>query len=254
MSLESVSTHSAERGRAAGAHLLVIHGALGSAEQMQPVAEALSVLGAVTNVELPGHGRTPRGDATFTIAGYGRWLEPIVRNARSGSSELYVFGYSMGGYIALACESQHAGSFAGIVTLGTKFAWTPDLAAGAARRLDPDTIAAKVPAFAAALRSRHEGSGGWHENLAGTRGLLTDLGADPPLVHDTLRQIESVVALAVGSNDDTVDASETCEMARLIPAGECRVLDDVPHPIERVAPARVVELVREVMTRGASLS
>ena len=39
--------------------ILVVHGALGSAAQMQPVAEALRTLGKVEIVELPGHGETP---------------------------------------------------------------------------------------------------------------------------------------------------------------------------------------------------
>ena len=55
-----------------------------------------------------------------------------------------VFGYSMSGYVALALEAERPGTFSGIVTLGTKFAWTPDVATTESARLDPAAISKKL--------------------------------------------------------------------------------------------------------------
>ena len=113
--------------------IFVVHGALGSAAQMEPVANALASLGTVHNVELPGHGHTSLpASSDFSMATFVRALESDVRMANDVATEKpFVFGYSMGGYAALALEAEHPGTFAGILTLGTKFAWTPDR--GAAR-------------------------------------------------------------------------------------------------------------------------
>ncbi|MFO0095753.1 MAG: alpha/beta fold hydrolase [Gemmatimonadaceae bacterium] len=219
---------------------LVVHGALGSTAQMHPIVEALSASGrfaAVQAVELPGHGRTPTsvgfGMGPFTSA-----LATAVRDV--GFGRPVVFGYSMGGYVALLLEASAPGSLGGIVTLGTMLHWTPEVAARAASRLDPAPMRAKVPAFAEALEARHRGAGGWEQVVADTAALLTTLGAAPPLTDDALRAIACPVHLLVGSKDDTVTLEETTRAASHIPHARASLLDGVPHPIERVPPALIV--------------
>ena len=115
--------------------ILILHGALGAAAQMQPIADVLRAIDGVQrdvhSIELPGHGETPlEQDEDFAIAHFADMVaEQIVQR---GMARPLGFGYSMGGYVALALESRRPNSFCGIVTLGTKFAWTPD---GAAREV-----------------------------------------------------------------------------------------------------------------------
>ena len=103
--------------------IFVAHGALGAAAQMEPIAEALCVLGdgrcAVRTIEFPGHGDTPLGDDhAFSIDAFVEMLSDVVRPV---DVPPVLFGYSMGGYVGLSLESRSPGSFAAIVTLGTKF-------------------------------------------------------------------------------------------------------------------------------------
>ncbi|MEO7361019.1 MAG: alpha/beta fold hydrolase, partial [Gemmatimonadaceae bacterium] len=127
--------------------IFVVHGALGSAAQMAPIAGALAALGTVHNVELPGHGRTVLpASSDFSMHTFVRALESKLRGANADITQKpFVFGYSMGGYAALALEAEHPGTFAGILTLGTKFAWTPEVALREAGRLNADVIAEKIP-------------------------------------------------------------------------------------------------------------
>ena len=131
-------------------------------------------------------------------------------------------------------------------TLGTKFAWSPDVATREAARLDAGVIGAKVPRFAAMLEARHARAGGWELTLRNTASLLTALGADPPLDPPALASVRARVMLGVGDADDTVDAAETERFTAMIRGATSRVVPGTPHPIERVAPDQVVSLVRDV--------
>jgi len=138
--------------------IVVLHGALGAAAQMQPIADALRLIDGVACdvhvIELPGHGETPLADdEDFGVAKFASVL--AVQIAARGLVKPLCFGYSMGGYVALALEARAPGTFGGIVTLGTKFAWTPGGAAREVRRLDAGKLREKVPHFAAVLEARH---------------------------------------------------------------------------------------------------
>ncbi len=228
--------------------LLIVHGALGDAEQMRPLAEALDAICRVQLVELPGHGTTVLpDDVSFEMALFADVLGDVARRHRLGDHAPICFGYSMGGYAALLAEARSPGTFGGIVTLGTKFEWTPPIAATAAARLDAAVLRAKVPAFAEQLRVRHEGAGGWEQLLTRTAQLLTELGATSPLNAQTLQAIGIPVCLAVGSRDDTTTAHETEHTALRLTQGTSHILADVPHPIERVPTTVMIDLIRDFL-------
>lgn len=234
--------------------IFVVHGALGSAEQMEPVAAALRELGEVTNVELPGHGATPLpADSQFNIQSFVEALRDAVQEQvtpHTGPHAItlpVVFGYSMGGYLALSLEVQYPGTFGAIVTLGTKFAWTPALALRELSRLDANIIQEKIPKFAGVLEQRHRAAGGWKLVLERTGALLVELGDKPLLVRETLASVRATVCIAVGELDDTVSRDEAAEYAGFIPAGSTHVIPNTPHPIERVTPADIVSLMRTVI-------
>lgn len=223
--------------------IFVVHGALGSAAQMQPISSALESLGTVHNVELPGHGDTALTSASeFTIASFVDALALAVdRVPNESTARRFVFGYSMGGYVALALEAQRPGTFAGILTLGTKFAWTPALALREGSRLNADIIAEKVPKFAAALEERHRDAGGWKLLLDRTAGLLVQLGDNPILTRESLGQVQAQTCVAVGERDDTVSADEAREFAAYVTNARIEVLPEIPHPIERVPADAIIQ-------------
>lgn len=230
--------------------ILVAHGALGSAEQMQPVIEALRRAfdgeAVVEGLELPGHGHTPLADGSrFRLPDF---VDDVASIVAARATPPWLFGYSMGGYVALALEARSPGSFAGIITLGTKFEWDGVSASREADRLDPVVIADKVPRFAAALAARHEEAGGWETVVVRTAALLRDNGRAPLLTSDVLERIGIPVTVAVGSRDETVTVDETRRAADVMRNGRSVVMPDVAHPIERVPPDAVVSLVREALS------
>jgi pimeloyl-ACP methyl ester carboxylesterase len=231
---------------------VIVHGALGSAAQMQPVADALTAsgrFGTVAVLELPGHGRTPLDDdAGFSMPGFADALAAGI-TAR-GMEQPLIFGYSMGGYVALLLESRAPGTLGGIVTFGTKLHWTNEVAAAASARLDAAVLRAKAPAFADILAARHAEAGGWERMLARTGALLRALGASPWLDTPALTAVHCPVHLLVGADDDTVHFEEAATAASHIPHARASLLENVSHPIERVPLALIV---REMTDLAASL-
>ncbi|AMW04501.1 alpha/beta fold hydrolase [Gemmatimonas phototrophica] len=233
--------------------VIVLHGALGSAEQMRPVAEALQAqrqYASVLNLELPGHGRTelPAG-LLFSMRTFAMALQEYVH--AKALVRPVVFGYSMGGYVALLLEHLAPGTIGGIVTLGTMLHWTPTIAQQAAARLNSEVIRAKVPAYAELLAARHMHAGGWELLLERTASMLCELGEQPLLTRETLGAVHCPVHLLVGGRDDSVSLEDATTAASHLPRARASLLPDIPHPIEKVDLAVVA---REVSDLTAQLT
>jgi len=229
--------------------VLVSHGALGSAEQKQPIVEALRAFGdgriRVEALEFPGHGRTPLADGAFRLPHFVDVMASAV-SALVGPPPI-LFGYSMGGYVGLSLEGRSPNTFSGIVTLGTKFEWTVEGAERDAARLDPVVLQVKVPKFAALLAARHEHAGGWETVVVRTAALLRENGSAPMLTVEALERIGIPVFVGVGTKDDTVSVAESQAAADMMLRARCETLDDVPHPIERVPMQRIVDMLRPML-------
>lgn len=212
---------------------------------MAPLVDALTGqrrFAEVRALELPGHGDTPLAAGThFSMETFARAIGEQI--ARDALCRPVVVGYSMGGYAALFLEHRAPGTLGGILTLGTKLHWTPDVARTASARLDPDVLRAKVPAFATALAQRHAGCGGWEGNISRTASLLRALGDQPPLTPEVFATIGCPVHLLVGDRDDSVTLDETVRAASHLPRARASLLPDTPHPIEKV---RLDLVAREV--------
>lgn len=228
--------------------VLVVHGALGSASQMQPVVDALMASGrfdTVRAVELPGHGRTPLAEGMrFGMDTFADAVAEAAAKVRAETGRApIVFGYSMGGYAAMLLASRASDAIGALVTLGTMVRWTPEIAAQAAARLDPVVIAVKVPAFADVLAARHLDAGGWELMMQRTATLLRELGDAPPLTTSAFGAIRCPVHLMVGEKDDSVTLADCEAVATQMVAARASRLPGIPHPIERVPMEMIVEKI-----------
>ena len=163
---------------------------------------------------------------------------------RASVGQADVFGYSMGGYVALYLAATSPDRVRRVATLATKLAWTPEIAARECALLDAATTRAKVPKFAAALEARHTAAG-WEALLASTADLLRELGARPRITDELLAAIHHPARIAVGDRDATVTIDECVAAARRIPNGELEVLPRTPHPFEKAPIERVAHSLAE---------
>ena len=207
--------------------IVILHGALGSSHQFQRFAQHGMI------VEFFGHGTTADVDEPWTMDLFAHQLESLLTSTPVLRSPVSVFGYSMGGYVALMVAQRRPDLIGRILTLGTKLAWSTEQAQNEVKMLNADVIEQKVPAFAADLQHRH-GTDRWRTVLAKTADLMIDLGNDPRLTPSRMNEISIPVRYMVGDRDEMVTLEETVHFHRATPGSELAVLPGTRHPIEKV--------------------
>jgi pimeloyl-ACP methyl ester carboxylesterase len=223
--------------------LLLLHGALGDHTQFDALRSALDER-ETSVIDFHGHGRAARGSTPLRMH---HMAEQVVEHLdRERIERADIFGYSMGGYVALLLAARYPSRVGKVMTLATRLAWSSEIAARECMQLDPVTIREKVPRFAAQLEARHVASG-WEPLLADTADMLRALGDAPLLGPEEFRAIQCPVRLCVGDRDTTATVEDTRDVQRLIPDAELEVLPRTPHPLERVSIARLAFSLRQFL-------
>jgi pimeloyl-ACP methyl ester carboxylesterase len=215
---------------------------------MGPLAELLEPTLDPASLDLPGHGAADLAGGGFDLQ---TMRARVVHELESWHlGRVAVFGYSMGGYVALEVARRRPDLVSAVITLGTKFDWTPESAAKEARFLDAATIKARVPYFAEQLEQRHRALG-WEAVLSHTAAMMASLGNEPVLNPGKLREVHCPVRIMVGDKDGTVSVEESLAASRSMEKGELEVLPGVAHPFEKAPVARVAHSIREVIGGSA---
>lgn len=225
--------------------LLLLHGALGASRHFDPVVPVLSEQYTIHRFDFHGHGGTALPAAPLSIELYTEQLLNYIRDKALGP--LAIFGYSMGGYIALHAALKAPGTIERVQTLGTKFNWSPETAAKEARQLDAASLQEKAPAFVDQLAALH-GEENWRNLLPATAGLMAALGAHPLLSKENLAGINIPVRLMVGDRDAMVGIEETLAVFKSLPQASMAVLPDTKHPLDKVNNALLLWEIRSFMT------
>lgn len=220
-------------------NLILLHGALGSKAQFKELETLLKNDFNTITFNFEGHG----GRATtkkYTIDLFAKNTVQILEE--HAVEKAAVFGYSMGGYVALHLALKHPEKVSKIVTLGTKFNWTKETAAKEIKMLDPDTIMEKVPKFAARLAALHHPLS-WRSVVENTAQMMYGLGHGNQLTLKDIENIQQPVLIGIGSKDTMVTIEESKRVAEHLPSGTSMVIDDFPHPIEKTAKAILADII-----------
>ena len=209
--------------------LIVLHGALGSKSQLEPICDKLSTDFEVYSLDFQGHGGTSL-PGEYSIELFTENLKEYID--KNNLSQIYVFGYSMGGYVALNLAKTDR-RIIQIFTLGTKFHWTPESASHEIKMLNPDKIEEKVPAFAKALADRHAPED-WKKVMNMTADMMISLGNNPVLTEASLNEVEIPVTISWGEEDTMVTRDESEKAAAYIPNAKFITFNGFKHPIEQV--------------------
>ncbi|OMP77525.1 alpha/beta fold hydrolase [[Flexibacter] sp. ATCC 35208] len=211
--------------------LLLLHGAIGASQQLKAIAEALSPHYTIHLFDFPGHGGQPLPEEPFSIA---LFAEAVADHIRSQQLEdLTIFGASMGGYVALHLAAAHPSLVDWIITLGTKFHWDPATAEKETEMLNPETMLAKVPAFAKALEKMHAPND-WKIIVKKTAEMMLAMGTHNPLQPDDYKNISTPTLILLGDRDRMVSFEETLQTYKLLPDAGLGVLPHTQHPAELV--------------------
>lgn len=224
--------------------LILLHGALGSSTQLAPLATLLSDHYDVHSLDLPGHGGTPLPEQ-FSMPFFADYVLQYCQD--KGLSPVSIFGYSMGGYVALYLARHAPQSVRRVVTLATKFHWDEATAAKEVKMMDPEVIQQKVPQFAQALQIRHSPTN-WKDLLQRTADLLTGLGRQNALTAADYPHIACPCLLMLGDRDKMVSLEETVAVYKQLPQGQLAVLPNTPHPLEAASAERIAWMIRQALS------
>ena len=221
--------------------LIMLHGAIGSRAQLEELERLLSHRYEVHRLNFPGHGGEPLPEQ-FSIPYFAEavWEYCIEK----GLTKVSLFGYSMGGYVALYLAKHQPELVQRVATLGTKFHWDETIAAKECKMLVPETIQQKVPQFAQALDERHHPQD-WKAVLQKTAAMLTGMGHENVLKPEDYTTISTPSLLMLGDRDKMVTLQETVAVYQHLPNAQLAVLPNMPHTIETVAVERLAWMLQQ---------
>ena len=193
--------------------LIFLHGALGSSQQFEALKQQLKSEYNILTPDFSGHGSNAGNDTPFSIE---LFVEDLLKYFRKNNIEKAgIFGYSMGGYVALNFALLYPKKVQSVFTLATKLNWNVTFAEKEVKMLDPMKMKDKIPAFVTHLKNLH-GSDHWIELVNNTAKMISELGFDHLTTID-FQAISIPVRLALGDKDVMVSAAETLEVSHAIP-------------------------------------
>ena len=222
-------------------HLILLHGAIGAKDQLQPLDDALKSDFIVHAINFSGHGGKPFPSEPFSIEMFAQ--EVLNYISQHGIENAYVFGYSMGGYVGMYLVKKFPEKISKLITLATKYYWDQAVAEKEIKMLDPATIQQKVPAFANELELRH-GPQDWKELLFRTRELLATLGAGNVLHPSDFASVSTPCLLMLGDRDKMITLEETANVYKQVPNASLAILPGTPHPIEKMDVSLLAYFIR----------
>lgn len=219
--------------------ILLLHGALGCKEQLVPLQEKLSLENEVFILDFEGHGKS-KGKTDFSIELFTQNVIDFLKEKKI--SKVAVFGYSMGGYVALYLALKRPDLVEKIITLGTKFDWTPTFAEKEIKMLNPETIQIKVPAFAERLKQLH-GYENWKNVVLKTANLMRDLGENPILTDVDFQKIDTPTLVCLGELDSMSTQVESKDVSNWLQKGQFHAIENLKHPIESIPGDKIVAII-----------
>jgi esterase/lipase len=212
--------------------LLILHGALGSASQMKPLEIILNRNYKVYTLDFSSHGLSNKQVDAFSI----QLFVNDVRNfltSKNMQTPIDIFGYSMGGYVALTLANQSPQHVNKIFTLATKFDWNKESSIKESAFLNTNTIENKVPHFAKMLADRH-GENHWKTVCNKTAEMMIQLGENPVLNQSLLQTIHQPCIISIGEKDKMVTQEETLQVANSLPNARFKQYENLEHPFEKI--------------------
>lgn len=211
--------------------LLILHGALGDMQQMKALETFLDERFELIFFNFYGHGGKAMKFENFSIDNFKIDLLQFLES--ENLREVFVFGYSMGAYVALKLASENPNIFKSIISLGTKFDWNPIAAENEVKMLNPVKIEEKVPAFAQALKQRHSPND-WKMVMNKTAEMMLSEGQKLSLNDNDFAKILIPVKLMVGSLDTVAGTEAAIQTAQKMKAAEWEIIENWPHPFEKI--------------------
>ena len=197
----------------AGQPLLLMGGGFMTIDALGPLLPALAATRQVIAVELEGHGHTADPDRPLRFEQMADDIAALIEHLKLDRTDL--FGYSLGGGVALQTAIRHPGMARRLVVMSAPFkrsGWYPETLAGMAA-ITPEGFAG-TPPYEAYLRSAPDPDH-WPAFVAKVRQLL---GEDYDWSAD-VAALKAPILIVIGDADG-ISPAHAAEMFGLLGGGQ----------------------------------
>lgn len=208
--------------------IILLHGALGTSQQFTPLISHLESEYKIHTFDLPAHGELAYQSDMLSMYSFANYVRNYI--IKNNLHKPLVFGFSMGGFVALTLQSQ-TNIFSKIMTLNTKLEWNKETAEREQKMFDPEIILEKVPHYADMLNAMHGDN--WKNLLAKHRDMMFTIAKSTPLTDYALSKINIPVLLTKGDRDNMFTNEETRLVADKLGA-DYYEFENTAHPIEKI--------------------
>ena len=209
--------------------LILLHAALGAKSQLTKLSKTLSQNFDLHLFDFEGHG-VNSSESNFSIDLFTKNLSDYI--LKNNLKEVSIFGYSMGGYVALNYAKGNTENLHKIITFGTKIDWSLENSIKESNRLNPEKIEEKVPQFASLLKEMHKGNN-WKDVMTKTAKMMLELGDKKSLKAADFQQITTPVLITVGTNDTMISIEESQYVVENLQNAQLKKLENFVHPLDQ---------------------
>jgi pimeloyl-ACP methyl ester carboxylesterase len=208
--------------------IVLLHGVNGAREEMAPLAALLPPSLAPLAPNWLGHGGRPPPGPDYSV---GALVDDLIAKLDGeGIHRCFLFGYSIGGYLALALAHRNPERVRGVVTLATRHIWDRESVDHLVYLADPARLTRPGNPRAAELARVHHPTD-WQLVNGANRRMFADLRTNPPLGDDDLRAISAPVLVLNGTDDPLVSADESRALAALFRTWRLGLFEGSAHPL-----------------------
>ena len=218
-----------------GPALVVLHGALGSTElETDRLIRLWERTFRVWALDFAGHGRSAALGRSAPPGGAPTWetyTADAVALLDHMGAPARVFGFSMGGAVALATALARPDAVARLAVHGVNVQWDEAEVEAMVGPMNPDRMRAEHPFWARRLEDVH--GAGWErlvaDMIAFTRGL-----PDAHLTDVELGRVACPTLVSHGDADRFFDVRHAVGLWRAVPGARLQVIPGLDHPIQGV--------------------
>lgn len=198
-----------------GAPLVLLHGGLMTIGMLGEFVPALAMTRQVIAVELEGHGHTPLRDRALRFEQMADDVAALI--GQLGLESTDVFGYSLGGGVALQLAVRHPGLVRKLVLASTPYAsdgWVPEIREGmAGLNAKAAAVMTETPLYEAYVSVAPQ-----PEDWPALVTKVGQLASGTPQPYDWTADVQTIEAptLLIVGDADSVHPEHTEELFRLL--------------------------------------
>ena len=217
--------------------LVVLHGALGSTElETRRLLPAFQQPFNTVAIDFAAHGASDdfADEEPLTMEFFAEGVPAVLDHL--GLDRTHVFGFSMGGAVALYHALQHPERVDRLAVHGVNVQWDEGEVAVMTGGMDPETMEGVAPRWADRLADTH-GADRW-KSLTARMITFTEALPERHFPDEKLAQITTPTLVSTGDRDRYFKIEHALGLWRTLPDARLAVHPGLDHPIQHVDPER----------------